>query len=130
MEGECVQRFRRRRSKDRGDEVKPKDPLRYVAVASLRLLKKTGGLLRLVGDEKHREWPGKRQRPYGLHGLRSWIRTRTLVMSTSRQTLFKLSSPATNLEESFTKISPLMAATMRSSALLLLIQPNLARMSR
>ncbi|CAF9925037.1 MAG: hypothetical protein ALECFALPRED_002887 [Alectoria fallacina] len=43
-------------------------------VAPLRLPKNTGRWLGLVGDQKQCEWPGRRQGPYDLHGLRSWVR--------------------------------------------------------
>ena len=53
----------------------PRDwPTFNANVAPLRRPKNTGRWLGLVGDQKQCEWPGRRQGPYDLHGLRSWVR--------------------------------------------------------
>ena len=50
----------------------PSDWLSFSArVAPLRTPKKNGPWLGLVGDQKQCEWPGRRQGPYDLDGLRS-----------------------------------------------------------
>ena len=47
-------------------------------VAPLRTPKKKGRWLGLVGDQKQCEWPGRRQGPYDLDGLRSHDTNQTL----------------------------------------------------
>lgn len=42
-------------------------------VASLRVPFQRGRWLGLVGDQKQCEWPGRRQGPYDLDGLHSWV---------------------------------------------------------
>ena len=46
-------------------------------IAPLRVPKQKGRWLGLVGDQKQCEWPGRRQGPYDLHGLTSWVHPST-----------------------------------------------------
>lgn len=48
-------------------------PTFHVNIAALPA-KKRGPLLRLVGDQEEYDWPGRRQGPYGLDGLRYSVR--------------------------------------------------------
>ena len=48
-------------------------PTFHVNIAALPP-RKRGPLIGLVGDQGQYDWPGRRQGPYGLDGLRSWVR--------------------------------------------------------